>query len=98
MVAPLLFVPFVENAFKHSRISDYPDCQIFIKLMVNHGKLFFMCENSIPPKPFNKDKTGGIGLSNVKKRLEIIYPGQYNLSIESSDIKYIVNLELNIQK
>lgn len=93
-LAPLLFIPFVENAFKHSRIVDSQGAWIKIKLMQNNGKVSFICENSIPAKQFQKDQTGGIGLENIKKRLKLIYPDKHELNIKTEKDIFSVSLEL----
>ena len=73
-IAPLILIPFIENAFKHSKIEDVENNWIKIKLEIIDSKLFFEVSNSVPESHFSKDKVGGIGLKNVKRRLEIIYP------------------------
>jgi len=93
-IAPLLFIPFVENAFKHSRIVDEEKAWISISLSSDDDRIHFSCKNSIPEQQFQKDKTGGIGLENVRKRLELIYPNDHNLSIKIENRIYIVDLTI----
>jgi len=95
-VAPLLFIPFVENAFKHSRIVDNKDAWIKIELAEVEGMLLFECVNSKPQQQFIKDKTGGIGLENVRKRLELIYPQKHKLFISRDNDEFKVKLELKV--
>jgi len=95
-ISPLLLIPFIENAFKHSRVVDEPNAWIEINLSVVGNKLLFKCENSIPDKAFKKDKTGGIGLENVKRRLLILYAAKHELSISNRNHKFIVDLKLDI--
>lgn len=84
-IAPMLLIPFVENAFKHSKIEDREKAWISISLTVKDGTLHFIVENSMPTDTFYKDKTGGIGIENVRRRLELIYPEKYTLSIENKE-------------
>lgn len=94
-VAPMLFVPFVENAFKHGVAIGHRSC-IALTITVSPQKLFFTCENTdhSAVKKLEKEK-GGIGLENVKRRLELIYPGRYMLHTGQLDEKYTVNLQID---
>lgn len=92
LIPPMLLVPFVENAFKHGR-KNYKLPGITIKLKVDGARLNFDIRNYLPAgSPMNKDQQGGIGLDNVKKRLDMIYPGTYSLDIEKTDDEYHVQL------
>jgi two-component system LytT family sensor kinase len=96
-VAPMLFIPFVENAFKHSHIEKHGDSFISILVSVTSRTIELEIENSQPKNVINKDDVGGIGIGNVKKRLSILYPEKHQLSIlESSEtFKIKLNLELS---
>jgi sensor histidine kinase YesM len=95
-ITPLLLVPFVENAFKH--ISHHVDERNFIKVALSrsNGSLHFMVENSKDEGQQGTEPTGGIGLGNVKRRLELLYPGKYNLQISDSPTIYKVELNLEL--
>ena len=95
-VAPLLLIPFVENAFKHSKIEDLKNGFINISLKTSHEHLEFYIENSISNTVFKKDKVGGIGLPNTKKRLDLLYPNRHLLSISDSEKVYSVFLKLDL--
>ncbi len=98
MIAPLLLIPFIENAFKHSKIEDIEKNWIKIKLKVGDKELFFETINSVPEGHLSKDIVGGIGLKNVKRRLEIIYPEKHQLIIDSSDpTVFKVNLKIELE-
>ena len=98
MVAPLLLVPFVENAFKHSKIENLKDGYIKIHLKVDNKTINFHVVNSIPENNFTKDEVGGVGLENTKKRLELLYPNnQHELKIHQNDDKFEVNLKISVQ-
>jgi two-component system LytT family sensor kinase len=92
MIAPLLLLPFIENAFKHGIADD--SGWITISLKVAGSKLFLKVENSYPAH--TKLKTGGLGLSNVKRRLELIYPGKYELNINKNNDFFEVDLKLDL--
>lgn len=88
-IAPLLLVPFVENAIKHG-VTDDPANPINIELKVHSDELTFMVNNKINKS--QKDISRGIGLHNVRRRLELIYPGKHNLSISKEGGYYIIIL------
>jgi len=93
-IAPMLFIPFVENAFKHG-VSIGQSSRIDISISVNAQQLIFSCRNtSYSIKKM--DEKSGIGLENVKRRLDLVYPGKYSLDIKSDD-KYTVELKLDLQ-
>lgn len=91
-IAPLILLPFVENAMKHG-INIYEESVIIIKSTLVDGILTFAVSNfNYSAQTINQ---GGIGLENIKKRLNILYPNQHKLNIENS-LHYIVTLELNL--
>lgn len=96
-IAPLILIPFIENAFKHSRIADEDNSFIKINLSTQGNTISFECENSIPKQTFVKDNTSGIGLENVQKRLALIYPNKHNLTISNSNNRYTVILKIEIK-
>lgn len=93
-IAPMLLIPFVENSFKHSSIEQIKDTYINIYLTSKNNTITFKVENSIAEDNILKDAVGGIGLENVKKRLEILYPNKHNLSISKNDGIFKVELKL----
>ncbi len=95
-VAPMLLVPFIENAFKHSRIEDLQNGWITINLATTNEHVFFTVENSLPKETFTKDKVGGIGLENVRRQLELMYPDRHELDIRSDNNVFRVRLKLKI--
>ena len=90
-VASLLFVSFVENAFKHGILND-PLNPVGIKLTTGDGSISFSVSNK--KNQDQKDKTGGIGLNNVRRRLELMYPDRHQLKIIDNEEHYNVNLLL----
>ncbi len=96
MVAPLIFVPFIENAFKHSKIEDLDKGWIKINLKAEENTLFFNVKNSVPELTSTKDSVGGIGLKNVKRQLELLYPGNHELDIQKTANTFDVSLKINL--
>lgn len=94
-IAPLLFIPFVENAFKHSHFEDLDNGFINITLHTIDKNVMLHVTNSIPEREIKKDAIGGIGLDNVKNRLELLYPNAHQLNIKKDKDIYSVNLNIN---
>ena len=97
-IAPLLFIPFIENAFKHSNVEDLDHGWIQIEMKVSGEQLHFKMENSIPRQPVRKDRVGGIGLQNVKRRIELLYPGRHTLMIDENEKRYLVRLQIDLDE
>lgn len=98
-IAPMLFLPFVENAFKHG-ISATQKSDIRIEISQTGNQLGLVVVNSIfKEQPQSVEGTSGIGLVNTRRRLDLMYPDQYTLNISelSADNQYIVNLKINLQ-
>lgn len=96
-LAPMLLNPFVENAFKHG-ISLRQPSWIYITLTLDATKLYFKVHNSIHPKTGNdpEENHSGIGLDNVRKRLDLLYPNRHSLDIQATERDYFVSLILEI--
>ncbi|GAB5473962.1 MAG: hypothetical protein Mars2KO_20610 [Maribacter sp.] len=98
-IAPLILNVFVENAFKHSTASQSENISIAIDIKVTStGLLQFQCLNSFRPQTNTDNLSKGIGLENVKKRLQLIYPNAHTLSIQETDSLYSVNLTLALKE
>jgi sensor histidine kinase YesM len=91
-IAPMLLIPLVENAFKHSKFEDKTNGWINIKLQVFGESLHLNVQNSLPDTSHSTDEMGGIGLVNVRRQLELIYPDQFQLNIEEHDQVFSVDL------
>ncbi len=97
-IAPLILIPFVENAFKHGlKSSIHENAYFYCHLSINEKHLKFVVINSKPNlQTHEKDRFGGIGLVNVQRRLNIIYPNKYHLKIKNTKEEYQVNLDLEL--
>ncbi len=94
-IAPLIFAPFVENAFKHGIEFNKPSF-IKIEIEANDDCILFEVINSNYNKSNDEHKHTGIGLKNVKRRLELIYPETHKLIIENKPDTFIVKLSINV--
>ncbi len=98
-IPPLILVVFVENAFKHSTGSQAGNIEIDISIKVSEeGKLTFHCLNNYSPHYQNTDTARGIGLQNVIKRLELLFPKAFHLAIKKDGNLYAVTLEIPLNK
>ena len=93
-IAPLLMLPFVENSFKHGASVMRGKQGMKLVLDINKDRLYFDLQNSKPLKPVQQNGKKGIGLMNVQKRLELIYPHRHLLLIESKGMMYRIKLEI----
>lgn len=96
-IAPMLFIPFIENAFKHGIDSN---CDEGVSILIRRigGRISFSCRNNIPVFETEKDQTSGIGLETVKKRLAIIYPNSHHLEIKQESAYFMVDLEIRLHE
>jgi sensor histidine kinase YesM len=98
LIAPLLFIPFIENCFKHGVNRQLSNAYVHLKISIDDTTVIMELKNSKPdiiPGLYNK-KPGGIGQNNVKHQLELLYPKKHKLTIEESPSFYFVTLNLNL--
>lgn len=93
MLPPLLLVIFVENAFKHG-ISYRNKSFVEISLKPQADRLLFNCRNSRQQNKQDENMKGGVGLSNVRRRLDLLFPGNYTLDIKEQEDTYTVHLDI----
>ena len=93
MIPPLLLIMFVENAFKHG-ISYRTESFVYITLDVKDDRLKFVCRNSKQHLTVKEKKGGGMGLVNVRRRLDLLFQDTYTLKIEDRENEYDVSLDL----
>jgi len=97
MIEPLLFLPFIENAFKHGL--DYTkDCEIKIKFAITQNRLVFTVENPlVQQSKMQSSESSGKGLANTKKRLQLLYADNHELKVNQIDDLFIVELSLKLR-
>ena len=94
-IEPMLLIPFVENAFKHGN-GALMNPEISVLLLVENGQLHFVVANKFADNHETKDKTSGIGLVNVRRRLELLYPNKHALLVTKQDSTFIVDLKVQL--
>ncbi len=92
LVLPLLFIPFVENAVKHNPGND---SYVSIRFSITDRRLRFTCSNPKARLRYGK-KEGGIGLQNIKRRLDLLFVENYRLDLEDDEDRYTVLLEFSL--
>jgi LytS/YehU family sensor histidine kinase len=97
-IAPLILIPFIENSFKHGINNQVTQGFVNLELAVEDHDLMMNLENSKSPSlpKINGRRSGGIGLVNVKRRMEILYPQKHHLDILESPNTYKISLNLNL--
>ncbi|WP_158085226.1 sensor histidine kinase [Niastella vici] len=98
MIAPLLMLPFVENSFKHGIGMMRGPQWINLELLIQDNRLYFTISNSKPLQPAPTNGNEGIGLINVQKRLQLLYPQQHELKIESTESIFTVYMQVALQE
>ncbi|MFB6343517.1 sensor histidine kinase [Saccharicrinis sp. FJH62] len=96
-IAPMMLIPFVENAFKHS-VDSGTENGIMIDISLENKTLIFVCENRFDHSDTDKDKVHGIGLETVKKRLDLIYKTKHQLTINTDNSVFKVKLEIELNE
>ena len=94
-IAPMLLIPFVENAVKHGAQSTNEQSIIEISVSIKNTTLYFSIANS-KPHTYSESKRKGMGLENVKKRLNLLYPNSHSLKIDDMEKIYRVNLSIDL--
>lgn len=96
MIEPMILIPLVENCFKHCDFDTNEDAYIEMVLIVENEDLTFKTLNSKNDYNLQKDKTGGVGLANIRKRLEFSYPNKHKLNLKTQEKSFEVELEITI--
>jgi two-component system sensor histidine kinase AlgZ len=96
-IAPFLFITFLENAFKHGVSNSNPKAWVNISVKLEGKTCIYEVENSkiVSPKPEAEEKSG-IGLNNLKRRLELSYPGRFDLDVQDLADRYFVKLKIDL--
>ncbi|WP_241507238.1 sensor histidine kinase [Aquimarina sediminis] len=93
-VVPMLFLPFIENAFKHG-LKNNDRMELSISFERSQNELIFVSKNNYENQS-NSEKHNGIGIKNVKRRLEILYPKKYTLNIAKENNEYSILLKIPV--
>ncbi len=93
-VAPLILIVFVENAFKHAKLVQPAPVNILIKMSLENNVFSLLTRNNY--KEISKNAANGIGLANVRRRLEVLYPGKHQLTIKKDGAFYTATLQLQL--
>lgn len=96
LIAPVLLIPFVENAVKHGIDSLSENAFVHISITTEKGTLQFNCRNNYKDKAAKAKPVGGIGLLNVQKRLDLIYPDKHQLEISNENNIFTVSLTIDL--
>ena len=94
-IAPLLFIIFLENAFKHGLEKNHDTGYIHMNLEGNSQQIHFRIENNFNLE--KKEDATGIGLTNLKRRLDLTYPNNYELNITAENNVYSADLKINLK-
>lgn len=95
MIEPMLLIPFIENSFKHGNIDNTKKGWLQVEIKTLGPMLIFQVANSLPAITINKDIVGGIGVENVRKRLDMLYPNRYELNINTTETEFRVFMQID---
>ncbi|HSF88876.1 MAG TPA: sensor histidine kinase [Saprospiraceae bacterium] len=93
MIAPMVFIPFIENAFKHTTNKKLENA-IMVHIFINEETTRLVCENKFDPNANVQHDIGGLGNELIRKRLNLLYPGQHQLDVHKTDDRYSINLTI----
>mgnify|MGYP000707450527 CR=1 FL=1 len=95
LIAPMLLIPFIENSFKHGLLGGQDKSFVDIHMEISGDRLQFIIRNSYgESERLELKQQKGIGIENTRQRLELLYPGQHRIDIETLDDTFVVNLSL----
>lgn len=92
-IAPMVFIPFIENAFKHTNNKKLENA-IIVHIIVHEKNIQLVCENKFDSKPVVRPPDSGLGNELIQKRLQLIYPGKHLLEVNKTNERYTVNLTI----
>lgn len=94
LIEPMLFIPFIENAFKHTENKSLENA-ISVKISIHKEMIIFECENKFTVNSQNNSENNGLGNGLIEKRLQLLYPNNHTLEITTENNIYKVKLTLN---
>jgi LytS/YehU family sensor histidine kinase len=95
-IAPLLMIPLVENSFKHGASKMIHSQWVNLEIKIKDEDLYFLMMNNKPEQAENGMTNGHVGLRNVKKRLQLLYPGKHELTIVSEKETFSVSMKVRL--
>lgn len=98
MLPPLVLITFLENAFKHGAKGNTGKVRIRVKLLAGQEEIYFRLENTkgLVDNVEPEDEQSGLGLENVRRRLDLLYPGRHKLEITEEEENFIVSLQMKL--
>ncbi|MBC7851339.1 MAG: sensor histidine kinase [Chitinophagaceae bacterium] len=96
LIEPLIFLPLIENCFKHSLAYKIPGNQVQIMMTIDEDEITLQTANLVVMKSEQVTMQGGIGLQNVRKRLELLYPGHHQLSVVEENGQFIITVNIHL--
>jgi two-component system, LytTR family, sensor kinase len=93
MIAPMVFIPFIENAFKHTNNKKLENA-ITVHIIISNKTIQLVCENKFDSKPTVRQPDSGLGNELIQKRLQLIYPEKHMLEVNKTNEQYTVNLTI----
>lgn len=97
LIVPLLLIPFVENTFKHGASKMLKEPRIRLRMIIKENDFYMELSNNKPLQVLPQNGKSGIGLKNVQKRLQLLYPDMHELIIKPSDHAFLVQMKLPLQ-
>jgi LytS/YehU family sensor histidine kinase len=93
LIAPMVFIPFIENAFKHTNNKKLENA-ITINIIITDEAIQLVCENKLDTRPPVKQSSSGLGNDLIQKRLQLIYAEKHTLNVQKTNELYTVNLTI----
>ncbi len=97
IIEPMILIPIVENCFKHTNFDSGEEAYVKITIHIQNTELIFSTVNTKDIYDQQKDATGGVGLENIKKRLDMIYPAKHNINISNQENLFKLELKILLQ-
>lgn len=95
-IAPLILIPFIENAFKHG-VNAEENSRISIQIdLLKTDLVLLVVNNKVQVQPAGEEQPGGLGIANTRNRLDLVYPGRHTLSIEENEREHLVSLIITL--
>lgn len=93
-IPPLIWLPVLENAFKHTR--NVEELELDFRFGIREDRLHLYCRNNLPTVPAKREEKGGLGLSNLQKRLELLYADKHSITTNRKDGFFSIDLQVKL--